>query len=76
MFNYCNMEITKESLKFYIYDAIKTKEYRTKIKNNELTISEIMKEIDDDHIEIFEEKCIEKKARIGKEYQAEIPSLL
>ena len=35
-----------------------------------------MKEIDDDHIEIFEEKCIEKKPRIGKEYQAEIPSLL
>ena len=26
------MEITKESLKFYIYDAIKTKEYRTKYK--------------------------------------------
>ena len=67
------MEITEESLKFYIYDAKRTKEFRIKLRKNELTISEIMKEIDDDNIEIFEEKCLKRKTRIGKEYQAEIP---
>lgn len=46
------------------------------MKEGKLTIAEIMKEIDDDHIEIHEDKCPRKKPRIGKQYQAEIPPLI
>lgn len=70
------MNITKENLDFYIYDAMRTKEFRQKMKEGKLTIAEIMKEIDDDHIEIHEDKCPRKKPRIGKQYQAEIPPLI
>ena len=43
------MNIDKENLKFFIYEAKRTKEFREKCKNNKLSISEIMKEIDDDN---------------------------
>ena len=54
---------------------MRTKEFRQKMKKGLLSISEIMKEIDNDHIQIHEDKCHRKKPRIGKEYQADIPPL-
>ena len=69
------MNIIKENLDFLIYDAIRTKEFRQNMKQGKLSIAEIMKEIDDDHIEIKEDKCPVKKPRIGKDYQAYIPEL-
>ena len=70
------MNIKKENLDLYIYNAIETKQFRQKMKEDKLKISEIMKEIDEDHIKIKEEKCPRKKPRIGKNYQAEIPPLM
>lgn len=69
------MSITKDNIDFFIYDAMRTKEFRQKMKKGLLSIAEIMKEIDDDHIQIHEDKCPRKKPRIGKEYQADIPPL-
>ena len=70
------MSISKENLDFLIYDALLTKEFRQKMKKGELNIAEIMKEIEDDHIDIKENKCSRKKPRIGKQYQANIPLIL
>lgn len=67
------MNLSENNLKFLIYDAKKTIEFRYKISNNLLNISQIMNLIDDDHISIYEEKCIKKNPRIGKEYQIFIP---
>ena len=63
------MNITNDDLRFWIYDAKRTKEFRTKCKQNKLSISQIMKAIDDDHIKITEEKCERKYPRIGEQYQ-------
>jgi len=54
---------------------MRTKEFRQKMKIGLLSIAEIMKEIDDDHIQIHEDKCPRKNPRIGKEYQTDIPPL-
>ena len=40
-----------------------------KCKKQELSIEQIMKEIDDDHILVQEEPCKRKCPRIGDEYQ-------
>lgn len=52
------MNLSENNLKFMIYDAKKTIEFRYKTSNNLLNISQIMVLIDDDHIPIHEEKCI------------------
>lgn len=44
-------------------------EFRQKCKKQELSIEQIMKEIDDDHIPIQEEPCKRKYPRIGDKYQ-------
>tara|TARA_B100000925_G_C21892725_1_gene423562 strand:- start:700 stop:873 length:174 start_codon:yes stop_codon:yes gene_type:complete len=54
------MSITKDNIDFFIYDAMRTKEFRQKMKKGSLSIAEIMKEIDDDHIQIHEDKCPRK----------------
>lgn len=65
------MNFTEQDIKFWIYEAKRTKEFRQKCKANNITISEIMAEIDDDNIVIREEKCQNKSTRVGKQYQAE-----
>ena len=50
------MNFTEQDMKFWIYEAKITKEFRQKCKANNITISEIMAEIDDDSIVIREEK--------------------
>ena len=66
------MNFTEQDMKFWIYEAKRTKEFRQKCKANNITISEIMAEIDDDSIVIREEKCQNKSTRVGKQYQAEL----
>jgi hypothetical protein len=60
---------SQEDVKFWIYEAKRTREFRQKCKKQELSIEQIMKEIDDDHIPIQEEPCKRKCPRIGDEYQ-------
>ena len=55
-----------KGVKFMIYDAKKTIEFRYKTSNNLLNISQIMVLIDDDHIPIHEEKCIKKNLELVK----------
>ena len=63
------MNITQEDLKFWIYEAQRTREFRRKCSGANLSIKEIMKEIDEDHIPIQEEPCKRKYPRIGDQYQ-------
>ena len=63
------MNITEDNIKFWTYEAKLTKEFRYKSKNNLLSIAQIMKAVDEDHIQIVEEKCERKYPRIGKQYQ-------
>jgi len=49
----------EEKMRFWIYDAQRTKEFRTKRRQNKLSISEIIKE----------EACVRKYPRVGAEYQ-------
>jgi hypothetical protein len=65
---------SQEELKFWIYEAQRTREFRLKCKKQELSIEQIMKEIDDDHIPIQEEPCKRKYPRIGGEYQVTLLS--
>ena len=67
------MNITQEDIKFLQYDAKVTKELRKLWKSkNDKELAQHVKLIDNDHIEIEEEKTPNKKPRIGKEYQAEV----
>lgn len=59
----------EEKMRFWMYDAQRTKEFRKKCRQNKLSISEIMKEVDEDHIVIKEEACVRKYPRVGEEYQ-------
>jgi hypothetical protein len=59
----------EEKMRFWIYDAQRTKEFRKKCRQNKISISEIMKELDDDHIVIKEVACVRKYPRVGAEYQ-------
>lgn len=56
---------SQEDVKFWIYEAKRTREFRQKCKKQELSIEQIMKEIDDDHILVQEEPCKRKYPRIG-----------
>ena len=68
------MNINKDNIKFFQYDALQTKILRNKWRNkSDKEIAELAREIDDDHIEIEEEKCERKMPRIGPEYQVDIP---
>lgn len=67
------MNINEENIKFYQYDALQTKRLRNEWRNkSDKEIAELAKQIDEDHIEIEEEKCSYKKPRIGPEYQVEV----
>jgi hypothetical protein len=56
---------SQEDVKFWIYEAKRTREFRQKCKKQELSIEQIMKEIDDDHILVQEEPCKRENPRIG-----------
>lgn len=60
---------SQDDLQFWIYEAKRTIEFRQKCEKQELSIEQIMKEIDDDHIPIQEEPCKRKYPRIGDKYQ-------
>ena len=66
------MNTKQDNLKFWIYEAKRTTEFRKNCKLNKLSISEIRKEIDDDNILITEDKCPNETPRIGKKYQVQI----
>lgn len=66
------MNITQDDLKFWMYEAQRTREFRRKCSGANLSIKEIMKEIDEDHIPIQEEPCKRKYPRIGDQYQVDI----
>lgn len=67
------MNINKDNIKFFQYDALQTKILRNKWKNkSDKELATLMKEIDEDHIKIEEEKCTRKLPRIGPEYQVVI----
>ena len=68
------MNSSQDNLKFWIYEAQRTREFRQKCRKQELSIEQIMKEIDDDHIQIQEEPCKRKYPRIGDEYQVTLLS--
>ena len=68
------MNITDDDIRFWIYDAKGTKEFRYKCKRNLLSISQIMEAIDEDHIKIVEEICERKYPRIGEQYQCHLPN--
>lgn len=70
------MNINKDNIKFFQYDALQTKTLRNKwisMNKSDKELASLMKEIDEDHIKIEEEKCTRKQPRIGPEYQALIP---
>ena len=68
------MNINQDDIKFLQYDARITKKLRQLWKNkNDLELVKYVKLIDDDHIKIKEDHTMNKKPRIGKEFQAIIP---
>ena len=68
------MNITEDNIKFYQYDSKQTIRLRQSWKECKTDIerSVLMKEIDEDYIDIEEEKCPQKNSRIGENYQVNL----
>lgn len=67
------MNITEDDIKFLQYDAKITKKLRQLWRSkNDKELAPYVKLIDNDHLEIQEEKTPNKEPRIGKDYQADI----
>ncbi len=73
------MNITFDTIKFYQYDAKQTIHLRQSWKQckTDEQRAVLMKEIDEDYVDINEEKCPSKNVCIGKNYQvSKIPSCI
>ena len=68
------MNITSDTIKFYQYDAKQTIHLRQNWKQSKTDEQHaiLMKEIDEDYVDIKEEKCPSKNVCIGKNYQVSI----